>query len=259
MKQELNVDQVLDDWFTEGPTQLPDRTVATIVEGLDDVHRRRAIGLPWRLTMPRLLPALSGTAIVLVVGALALGVYFNRSGIGVEPSPTSSASPAAELSRFISAVHGIALDYPSKWQARAANEPFDFGPAPAFDAPNVDVVFDSALQDQLYFALVSWKLKVTPTNDGCCSALLQATPSCSEAGGPWWVDYTLDGSDHGFIRECHDEDGTLRHTVAAAKGGRAYIIEFRVLSPALQETYDADWFRTALDTVHLFPVEARNP
>ena len=33
MKREVNVDQVLDSWFTEGPTNLPDRTVAAIVGG----------------------------------------------------------------------------------------------------------------------------------------------------------------------------------------------------------------------------------
>lgn len=95
MKREMNVDQVLDSWFTEGPTNLPDRTVAAIVEGLDHAHQRGPIGLRGSLRMPRFVPALAGAAIVLVVGVVALGIYFNRNdGIGT-PSPTPSASPTA--------------------------------------------------------------------------------------------------------------------------------------------------------------------
>jgi hypothetical protein len=95
MTGDMNVDQVLDSWFTEGPTDLPDRTVAAIVEGLDDVQQRGPVGLPWRLSMPRLVSALAGAAVVVVVAALALGVLFKGPGVGVEPSPTPSASPTA--------------------------------------------------------------------------------------------------------------------------------------------------------------------
>ena len=57
MTRDLNVDQVLDSWFIDGPTQLPDRTVAAIVEGLDDVQQRRPIGLPRSRNMNRSLPS----------------------------------------------------------------------------------------------------------------------------------------------------------------------------------------------------------
>lgn len=97
MNREVNVDQVLDGWFIEGPTNLPDRTVAAIVEGLDDVHQRGPVWLPWRLSIPRFVPALAG-AIVLVVGVMALGVYLNRPNVAVNPSPTPSASPTAPTS-----------------------------------------------------------------------------------------------------------------------------------------------------------------
>ena len=93
MTRDVNVDQILDGWFTEGPTRLPDRTVAAIAERLDDVHQRGPLGLPGRSSMPRFLPALTGAAIVLVVGVMFLGVYVNGTGIGVKPSPTPSASP----------------------------------------------------------------------------------------------------------------------------------------------------------------------
>lgn len=97
MKRDLNVDQVLDSWFTEGPTSLPDRTVAAIAEGLDDVHQRGALGLPGRLSVPRFVPLASATVVALVA-ALALGVYLNGPGIGVHPSPSPSASTPGSLS-----------------------------------------------------------------------------------------------------------------------------------------------------------------
>jgi hypothetical protein len=112
MKREVNVDQVLDSWFTEGPTSLPDRTVAAIVEGLDDVHQRGPLGLPGRLSMPRFVPALATAAIVLVVGVVALGVYFNGQGIGVTPSPTPSASPSASPDVFTEIAPGEMVDIP---------------------------------------------------------------------------------------------------------------------------------------------------
>ncbi|MEP7379223.1 MAG: hypothetical protein ABI725_06615 [Chloroflexota bacterium] len=95
MNRDSNVDRILDTWFTEGPTNLPDRTVAAIAEQLDDVHQRRPLGLPMRLSMPRFFPALAGATVVVLVVVLALGVYFNGPGIGVTPSPTPSATPAS--------------------------------------------------------------------------------------------------------------------------------------------------------------------
>jgi Tol biopolymer transport system component len=102
MKRELNVDQVLDSWFTEGPTDLPDRTVAAIVEGLDDVRQRGPHGLPSRLSMPRFVPALAGAAVVLAVAVVALGVFLNRPGVAVSPSTTPSPSLAPEESAHAS-------------------------------------------------------------------------------------------------------------------------------------------------------------
>jgi hypothetical protein len=93
MKRDTNVDSILDSWFTDGPTTLPDRTVAAIVEGLDDVHQRGPFGLSGRLSMQRLVPALGGLAIVLVVGVLAWGLYFKGGGVGANPTPTPTPAP----------------------------------------------------------------------------------------------------------------------------------------------------------------------
>ena len=76
MNRELNVDQVLDSWFAEGPTELPDRAVAAIAEQLDHVRRRGPFGLPWRFEKTRPLPALGGAvAIVAIAMILAMGTW----------------------------------------------------------------------------------------------------------------------------------------------------------------------------------------
>jgi len=88
------LDQRISDWLeAEAPKQVPDRVLRVAFE------RTRKTGqqLGWRvllgrLRMPRSVPALAGAVIVLVVGVVAVGVYFNGQNIGVGPSPTPSLS-----------------------------------------------------------------------------------------------------------------------------------------------------------------------
>ena len=93
MNREQNVDDILDSWFTEGPTDLPDRTVAAIVHQLDETKQRAPFWLPGRFHMPRFVSALGGAAAVVVVATLALGLYFNRPGdVASQPSPSPIAA-----------------------------------------------------------------------------------------------------------------------------------------------------------------------
>jgi hypothetical protein len=122
MTRDLNVDQVLDSWFTEGPTQVPDRTVAAIVDRLDAVPQRGPIGLRWRGNMNRFVFAIAGAAVVVVVAALVLGVYFNGPSVGVTPSPTPSASPSASPDVFTEIAPGEFVDIPD-WPLSARTSP----------------------------------------------------------------------------------------------------------------------------------------
>jgi len=96
MNRELKVDQVLDSWFAEGPTELPDRAVAAIAEQLDHVRRRGRFGLPWTFEKTRSLPALGG-AIVIVAIAMVLAMSVGPS-VRPAPSPTPSAPTATPTS-----------------------------------------------------------------------------------------------------------------------------------------------------------------
>ena len=84
MNSEEQVDRVLESWLAVGPTNLSDRSVAAIVDQLDDVKQRRLFWLPGlRRGFPVnwFVPAL-GSAVVVVMAALALNFYVNRPSIG---------------------------------------------------------------------------------------------------------------------------------------------------------------------------------
>jgi hypothetical protein len=92
------------------------------------------------------------------------------------PSPvTQPPSPFTE--RFDSPLHGLSIGYPAGWRTRAATEPWGHGEV-AFGAPDVDVIFDPTLRDDLYFAVVSeplggrsgpdWVQALLPPSVGIC-------------------------------------------------------------------------------------------
>jgi hypothetical protein len=71
------------------------------------------------------------------------------------PSPSSVTQPPSPFTeRFDSPLHGLSIGYPAGWRTRAATEPWGHGEV-TFDAPEVDVLFDPTLRDDLYLAMVS--------------------------------------------------------------------------------------------------------
>lgn len=90
MNREPNVDRVLDGWFTDGPTQLPDRTVAAIVDLLDDIPQPGPIWPLGRIPLRR-LSTVAAVVAVLAVSAV-VGSSLPRSFEGpAAPLPTSPA------------------------------------------------------------------------------------------------------------------------------------------------------------------------
>jgi len=110
MTREQNVDHILDSWFTDGPTHLPDRAVAAIVDQLEDVHQRGALGLPGRLSMPRIIPALGGAVVVVLIAALAINFLSSRHGPGATTSPSPSPKLLARGDFFMGDDRAIQLE-----------------------------------------------------------------------------------------------------------------------------------------------------
>jgi hypothetical protein len=80
MKRDLHVDSILDSWFTEGPTDLPDRTIAAIVDAVDQQPVRPGPFWPRRrIEMNRVALAVAGVA-ALVIGLVGIGLFFGPTG-----------------------------------------------------------------------------------------------------------------------------------------------------------------------------------
>jgi hypothetical protein len=195
----------------------------------------------------------------LVIGGAVFGIITLRDGSNEVGRPTATpAQPAGQPSprfteRFDSPLHGLSIGYPSGWRTRAATEPWGHDEV-TFDAPDVDVIFDPTLRDDLYFALVSEPLDGQAWDDWCCGPLIERTGICATASGSGGGGYTLDGA-RGWIEGCGynvaGDQVVGDHVVFVATATRGYIIQLHVGNPRLLETYDGDWFEAALETVDL--------
>jgi hypothetical protein len=101
MTRQLDLDRAMEEWLSEGPRQLSDRAIEAIANQLHQTKQRKPGWLPRRPELTRSLWALGGVAaavvLVVVVGAMFLGLNANRPGVGGQPSapPTSAPSPTA--------------------------------------------------------------------------------------------------------------------------------------------------------------------
>jgi len=100
MKRHRNIDKVLEVWFLEGSSQMPDRLFDAVFDQVERVPQRRSARLQLRLTSmssPIRWMALAAAAVVVVAGAGAF-MLTRPSGVGVGPSPTPIASPSPSAS-----------------------------------------------------------------------------------------------------------------------------------------------------------------
>lgn len=201
-------------------------------------------------------------AIALVVGSVGL-IRSNTpttmpadEGQPTEPSPvTQPPSPLTE--RFDSPLHGLSIGYPSGWQTRAATEPWGHGDV-AFDAPDVDVIFDPTLRDDVYIAMVSEPLGLKSARDWVTAQLLQLSsvgicPDRPGLGGGGGGD-TFHG-EYAWFWGCDEPHGASGSVVIVATAARGYIIYFHVANDRLEATY-GHMFKSALKTVDLRPEDA---
>jgi len=96
MTRDNDIERVLEHWFGEGPTRMPDRVLVTVTERIDGLPKRRFGRLLPRfdaMTAGTRLAAIAAAIVVAVGGGAAILTRF--PSVGTTPSPTASASPSA--------------------------------------------------------------------------------------------------------------------------------------------------------------------
>lgn len=172
------------------------------------------------------------------------------------PRPSQRRSPSPGFSTFTSAMNGISIDHPSAWQVRPAAKPW--GGRIAFDAPDVDIIFDPVFRQDLYLAVVSQPLSSTAPRAWVADH--RDSPSlgvCSSGGGggigegfqgnPAWFQHCATGVGSQI-------DGRI---VIVATATRGYVIYLH-LGTQVDPSYDEAWFDRVLETVDLRPEDAVN-
>jgi hypothetical protein len=194
---------------------------------------------------------------------------------GGQPTPTTTENgqPVAQPSfpfteRFDSPLNDLSIGYPSGWRTRAATEPWGHGEV-AFGAPDVDVIFDPTLRDDLYIALVSEPLDGQAGVDWVSQVdqRVERTLMCKHGVGYSGHDGSLDGN-YGFFISCGTPFGKDSFAIVAT-ATRGYIIYLHVgdevpatypvpdfEGDAFSDRSDGDGGDAALETVDLRPEDA---
>jgi hypothetical protein len=95
MTRDRDIERVLDRWFAEGPTQMPDHLFETVVDRIDRVPQRRLARIQTRLLAmnSNLRLAAAAAAIIVVVAGVGAFSLSQRTSVGVGPSPTPTVTP----------------------------------------------------------------------------------------------------------------------------------------------------------------------
>lgn len=99
MTRPIDVEQELDRWFADGPDGVADRVIDAALTDIGSTSQRSAgFGGPWRaLPMSRTAFSVAAVVVVIVVGAVAIGLVLRPPGapsVGVPTASTAPASPA---------------------------------------------------------------------------------------------------------------------------------------------------------------------
>lgn len=96
MTEHTDIERVLERWFEDGPSRMPDRVAVVVADRIDRERQRRPWRLPWR---PRSmnLPLKLGAAALTVVLVAIIGVNLlpGTSGVGGPVAPATAAPTAS--------------------------------------------------------------------------------------------------------------------------------------------------------------------
>jgi len=260
MNASHDLEQRIADYYeTEAPRRAPDWLGERILASVDTTPQRRTmLGRPWRFPAMTSFAKLAAGAVAMVAFA-TVGmtlVSLPAAGPGAPApsealsSPSATPAPSAPVpgalpppltERFESTSHGISMDYPAGWQTRRATERWTDGVI-NFDAPGVDIIFDPARGDDLYFAVASEPLDGRPDH----AWRDDLTLPCPGGGGGGTL--TFDGAS-GWVFTCGGTPG--RRSAILAKDNHGYAIVLYLGDEGLIDTYTDAWFVSVLETLDL--------
>jgi len=164
MSTDRDFDRIAMAWLAEGPDELSDRVLDTVVDRVHLTRQRRVSRVPWRfptMTMPARVAALIAVGVLVLAGMAAIAGVGSRSTPVESTAPTSAiASTAVESAApgssavglpaldqtFTSGRHGYSVGYPTGWTVTPATDPWPQGSqAPQWGDPNADEIKGSSL------------------------------------------------------------------------------------------------------------------
>jgi hypothetical protein len=252
---------IIGSWMEDGRTRLPDHVLDAVLDQLPSTPQRRTmLGLPWRfLPMPYFAKLALTAVAIAAIGVVGLTLVQGPvTGPAALPSPTPWPSPVTPppspfTERFDSAVHGLSISYPAGWETRPATKPWSEG-AFTFGAPDVDVIFDPALQADRYIALVSepfrglspeaWRPNVDPCGPR------------EEGEGSTGGSKQVDGAAGFATSRVRGARAAGCESWVGATPTRGYVIALYVGDEEHPEAWGWGWFESVLNTVDLRPEDA---
>ncbi len=265
MNPDRDLENLLDDWLSEGPTSAPGRLLDSVLAALPTTRQGR-LGerLPWRVRPagpPARLLAVAAAAVLVLVGvAILAGPSANVASESPSTLPTAAPSPSMAVPgsidtsswpTFASARYGFSLRYPTGWSATAATSSWTTGrdlPDP-IDYRALSPLVDAFLSpDGAFFTVASQPLPdgVDPGNwlAGYEAAGAAADPAFKEC---WpapaeMAQATIDGVPAWVRTGCGATDAI------AFAGGRVYVLTDEVDAILNRPLFDA-----FLATVRLTP------
>ena len=97
MTHERDIERLLDTWFSDGPTETPDRVIDTVADRIARQPQRPAWRLTWRHhpmnAYLKPLALVAATILVAFLGFNLVGGFKTNSDVAA-PSPTASATPS---------------------------------------------------------------------------------------------------------------------------------------------------------------------
>src|SRR4051794_36502931 len=178
-----------------GPSMIDERDVHEMLHRRANAVPTPAVDAPKATRRARRRLFVNGAVALLAVVAIALVGLARVDEIRGAPVPADQPTPSVPASvapeglftdRFDSPLNGLSIGYPAGWRTRAATQPWAHDTL-AFDAPDVDVIFDPTSGDGLYIAVGSEPLGTKSPKD--------------------WVYDTMSANDHWSDQICQRGGG----------------------------------------------------